>query len=260
MFLLQSINKNILYTGDFRISSSRFENYKILTQLTIHEVYLDSTFLSEAYSHFPTQVESVRAICVEINRWLNKHSNNKVFIKAPAQYSLEFLLMNIARKCKEKVYVSGQQQEKYIYFKELDEAISHNERSSRIFLEMIDRVKTVRFDKTAMILKPSALYWKNLKKGESFLKVDKDSNITRIAYSSHSSFTELKDFLQFLKPLKVFLNVSNTETMRTLGQVWQSNDNIDNDDDISEKLEKFNKRLNLMLREDCELLPKRIKL
>uniref|UniRef100_T1GQK7 Metallo-beta-lactamase domain-containing protein n=1 Tax=Megaselia scalaris TaxID=36166 RepID=T1GQK7_MEGSC len=57
MFLLQSNQKNILYTGDFRISLSRFEKYSRLKEIKLHEIYLDSTFLTEEYTYFPTQVE-----------------------------------------------------------------------------------------------------------------------------------------------------------------------------------------------------------
>lgn len=236
MFLLQSSRKNILYTGDFRISSCRFENYAILNNLTIHEVYLDSTFLTEDYTYFPSQVESVREICKVINRWLTAHSDNKVYIKAPAQYSLEFLIMNIAKKCKERVYVPEHQQAKYIYFPELDNAISPSEWNSRIFLETVDKSKTMEIDRSSMILKPSALYWKNLKKGEPFFKSESKSNVTRIAYSSHSSLEELKEFLQFLSPLKVFLNVSNPDTIKTLNQIWKPTCKTKENEDISGKL------------------------
>lgn len=262
MFLLQNIRKNILYTGDFRISSCRFENYAILDNLTIHEVYLDSTFLTEEYTYFPTQVESVREICKVINHWLTAHSDNKVYIKAPAQYSLEFLLMNIAKKCNERVYVAEHQQAKYIYFPELDNVISHNEFNSRIFLESFDRSKKSELGKSSMILKPSALYWKNLKKGQPFLKTESKSKATRIAYSSHSSLEELKEFLRFLSPMKVILNVANPDTIKTLGQIWKPTCKTKDNDDIPDKLEQFHKRLNQMLHSgnDTKLLPKRVKL
>lgn len=261
MFLLQSEDKNILYTGDFRISSSRFDKYTILTSITIHEVYLDSTFLSEDYTYFPTQVESVREICNVINRWLIKNRDNKVFIKAPAQYSLEFLLLNIAKKCNERVFVPEQQQLKYVHIPALDHAISQNEPNSRIFLQLNERFKTVKADKNTMILKPTALFWRNLKKGECFTQVDLKRNVTRIAYSSHSSFEELQEFLQFLKPLEVFLNVSNASTIKAFNKSWRTNCDKKENNESFYNVEQFNKRLNeILLNSDSKMLPKRQKL
>ncbi|KAL5286758.1 DCLRE1C family protein [Megaselia abdita] len=262
MFLFQSEDKNILYTGDFRISSCRFEKYSILTSLTLHELYLDSTFLTKEYDYFPTQVESVREICSLINKWLNENSDNKVFIKAPAQYSLEFLLMNIARKCKEKVFVPEQLQDKYIYFEVLDDVISSNKFNSRIFLETGDTFKgKASFNPHNMILKPSALFWKRLSKGDKFSRVF-DSNEFRVAYSSHCSLQELKEFIEFLKPVKIFLNVKNSETIQTLNSFWKSTEEKEIEkEDLSGKLEQFQRRLDRIIEtSDTKMLTKRIKL
>lgn len=261
MFLLQSNQKNILYTGDFRISLSRFEKYSRLKEIKLHEIYLDSTFLTEEYTYFPTQVESVREICKLINDWLGKEDSNKVVIQSPAQYSLEFLFMNIARKCKEKVYVPEQLQKKYIYFKDLDNVISCNKHQSRIHLELKTKSCPTQYEKHIRIIKPSALFWKNLQKGKSFVKANCTKNEFRIAYSSHCSFSEIQDFLEHFQPNKVFLNVMNDQTTKTFSKIWNSHKHSESENnEFNERLEGFNKRLQKIIQMDCDLLPKRIKL
>lgn len=210
MFLFETPTQTILYTGDFRIQKSHFHQYDLLKNKQIDSIHLDSTFLSEKFNEFPTQRESIFEICSLIQEWLQLHSENKILIEMPAQYGVEYLFIAIEEKLKQKIYVTEKQWQKYIYLPAMDNCISSDASKCRIFTKFKSFNESSSFLcplKRLRIIKPSAMFWKNWKRGESIVMQINDKNDYRVAYSNHCSCSELREFLEFTKPKRVSLNV-----------------------------------------------------
>lgn len=80
MLLFQVEGRDILYTGDFRMSLKNAMNMKILEEIRNFKkttIYLDSTFLKTTFPQFPTQTESVMKIKEISKRFLDKSDNHK---------------------------------------------------------------------------------------------------------------------------------------------------------------------------------------
>lgn len=85
MFLFQVEGRDILYTGDFRISLSNLEKFQLLREARDNNhlsIYLDSTFLKKSFIKFPKQSESVKAILKIIGKFLHasKYHKGKLLI------------------------------------------------------------------------------------------------------------------------------------------------------------------------------------
>lgn len=248
MFLFQTKTCNILYTGDFRITQNDLEkNFKILEDISIDVVYLDSTFLNKNYQEFPSQIDSINTILKIISEWLNINKNNQIFLEIPAQYGTEYLFIEIYRKLKQKIYIEKEQQNKYIYFSDMDKCISQNQNECRI--HVIKSEKIGEFDnRYKRIIRISALIWKNWKKGDKIFT--NNYNYYRVLCSSHSSLMEIKDFLNFIKPKSIKLNVipsnenEKQKMYKTLNEIYPLN-NVENEECSSEQVEKINDFTNI---------------
>lgn len=80
MLLFQIEGKDILYTGDFRISLQNTKNIKLLNEIKDYgniSLYLDSTFLSESFQEFPSQRESCLKVIEVVKKHLKLSSSNR---------------------------------------------------------------------------------------------------------------------------------------------------------------------------------------
>ncbi|XP_055911819.1 protein artemis-like [Eupeodes corollae] len=209
MFIFETAAQTVLYTGDFRVLRSHFHQYDFIKMKTIDTVYLDSTFLSEIFNEFPTQRESISEICSLIREWLDKHSENKILIEMPAQYGVEFLFIAIEQELNQKIFVDEKQWQKYIYLPAMDNCISPDIQECRILTKFkgFQEKKCEYSANRLRVIKPSAMFWKNWKRGQPIVMQMGDRNEYRVAYSNHCSCLELKEFLEFVQPKKVSLNV-----------------------------------------------------
>uniref|UniRef100_T1H4J4 Protein artemis n=1 Tax=Megaselia scalaris TaxID=36166 RepID=T1H4J4_MEGSC len=223
MFLFQCNDKNILYTGDFRISD--FEAYSQLKDLALDKIYLDSTFLSPKFNYFPTQEESVSKICELSKRFLDKDDSNRVVILMPAKWCwLDFpFLITIYEYFNQPILVTNDVFQRYKSLEDIvvDEqqiltkdninddvkiileykGIRPTELSEQQFLGQRERELRKKYGKDLKIIIPSAFRWRNLKKDEEIV------NGKHVACSFHCSFSELRNFVHHFDPEQIFLNV-----------------------------------------------------
>ncbi|CAO1327886.1 unnamed protein product [Diamesa tonsa] len=212
MYLFETDKKTILYTGDFRISLKNLENIKQLKELQDHDflvIYMDSTFFKKSFSKFPTQTESVEKIIELVDNWTKKSKHHKVHLNVPARYGYEYLLMELYKSLKQRIYIPEEEvYQQYLTISNLDNCVTNKELESQIILTPKYLKNISEKPKTDLVLniKLSAWFWTKWSEKKPFVS-SIDTNNVRVCYATHSSYDELKAFLLFLKPSKVFLNV-----------------------------------------------------
>ncbi|XP_055384832.1 protein artemis-like [Condylostylus longicornis] len=219
MFIFETQNKRILYTGDFRYSETAINKYPILLNKTFDVIHLDSTFLSDNYCDFPPQSESLRIICELTKTWIERGSEYKVIIETPAQYGLECVVRELYKKLKVLCSVEERHLEKYLYFPEMDRCLSNDINLSSVIIKQknfSNRNKSANLEKLKKcnyrILKPTAIYWRNWSNNKP-IYVHEGNEVYRIAFSNHCSLKELKNFLHMTKPKELKLNVLPSDSL-----------------------------------------------
>lgn len=99
---------------------------KFQDQISLDCLYLDSTFLSINYVHFPSQRKSVDTIINLTAKWLQAHPKNVLFLRPPANYGYEFLLVQLSQHFKVKIHVANATFQDYQYIPDFDSYISDN--------------------------------------------------------------------------------------------------------------------------------------
>lgn len=177
---------NHLYTGDFRIQEQDIHQityFKEFSQkFNLDVIYLDSTFLKEEYKHFPTQSESMAEIIRLTKDWLQLSSKHKVYFTFPARYGYEALLIELSKNFKQKIQVYDEIFENYKYISLLEECVTTQpSRIQVINWRFCNSLAKSNIDlENVRVIKPSALFWTNWKKGESIsAKTKEHKNILR---------------------------------------------------------------------------------
>lgn len=162
MFYFEGNATRVLYTGDFRLSSQKnFTTQSSGIRPTI--VYLDSTFLDEDYSYFPSREESTARVINLCTEWLAADQRNIVSLWLPAN-------------CDSSTRIH---------------ACTGTVRSNRnLSCEKLCNEDSLSFVRT---IRPSALRWRGLQPTERFWK--ESNNLFYVCYSAHSSCNELGAFL-----------------------------------------------------------------
>ena len=230
--------KNILYTGDFRLENQRLEDIQILHDtdgktLTIHEMYLDTTFCSPNYKEFPARVDAIQRIWEIVHSWIRKNgmyrrkrAKHVVLFHLPAQYGSEAILRYIYEQSssKWKIHVSQGKFNEYLCIEDLGQCTSpdpeeaqwihacswnntmSSNRNSSSKEESLRMIPCQEGPFEVCQIRPSAMYFKTSRLERSENKVVKcvGGQSYRVCYSSHSSLTELKAFVNYFKPILVF--------------------------------------------------------
>lgn len=196
------------------IALKKFQN-----QIHLDCLYLDSTFLSINYLHFPSQRESVDTIIKLTETWLQAHPKNVVFLRPPANYGYEFLLVQLSQHFKAKIHVTNATFRDYQYIPDFDSYISDNRyHCGRIHLcPSGDNNKWQLKKSTCLpsvheryvcIIRPTAMKWRNLEANDQHYEMHAGmDNTYSVCYSNHSSHDEIKFLIQYLQPKSVKLNV-----------------------------------------------------
>lgn len=181
-------------------------------------LYLDSTFLSSDYKHFPKQRESCNTIIKLTDDWLEKHPENIVVLRPPAAYGYEFLLMEMSQYFKVKVHVTNATFKDYLHIPKFDSYISNNlfhcgrihlcsSNPSKWQLKQCPCVPDLD-ESHICIIRPTAMKWRHLKASDQYYEKHSDiSNVYCVCYSNHSSSDEIKFLISYLQPKKIKLNV-----------------------------------------------------
>ncbi|XP_055315126.1 protein artemis-like isoform X1 [Sitodiplosis mosellana] len=223
MFLFEQGNKRILYTGDFRLYREDIEG--IIALKKFHEninldcLYLDSTFLSLDYAYFPKQRESINTIIELTEKWLEANPKNIVYIRPPANYGYEFLLVQLSQYFKVKIHVTNATFKDYVYIPDIDTYISNNPyHCGRIHLCPSGNANQWKLRKSLClpklderhicIIRPTAMKWRKLAANDIHYESHAEvPNSYSVCYSNHSSHDEIKFLIQYLRPKIVKLNV-----------------------------------------------------
>lgn len=208
-------HKTRLYSSDIQ----RIEALKKFQETAeLDCLHLDSTFLSMNYLYFPRQCESVATILKLAETWLTANEANVVFLRPPAVYGYEYLLVKIAQHFKIKIHVSDTIFEDYLYIPILDDHISNNQlKCGRIHLCLseggFNKWETKKStclpkidDRCVRIIRPTAMKWENLCATDQIYEIN-TNNTYFVCYSNHASLDEIKFLIQYLHPKLVKLNV-----------------------------------------------------
>ncbi|XP_055633308.1 protein artemis-like [Toxorhynchites rutilus septentrionalis] len=248
MFLFETDdNRNILYTGDFRLSPKDLRNLLALRKIELDVLYLDTTFFSKQYRYFPPQTQSLNKIVQLSREWLALHERNVISIKLPALYGSEFLFIELANQLEQKIHVRHEELQNYRFLAQLDEAVTSRTNETRIHACLRTSFNQYRklpcrpeLDSMHIrVIKPSALRWKNLSIGDPFWeRLGEEGQQFSVCYSNHASFEELEDFVRYLLPKEVRFNVTpkndseGSEMRSLLGTILVNNETFASDVDF----------------------------
>lgn len=208
MFLFEYNNKNILYTGDYRVSADDFKKFRFLYDSTghvkhIHKLYLDTTFFKVSYPYFPARDSSLQQVCELMKQWIKKSTEHTINIETPARYGQEYLFNEIAKQMKMPIHVSEEAYNFYKCIPEMDGTITDDGNSTRLHsacgttYQFICKscypkhfIKHIRF---------SAWVWNNQLLRNGNMIETSDATI-KACYSCHASLEEAQELIKFLKP------------------------------------------------------------
>ena len=140
-----------------------------------------------------------------------------VNIQVPARYGYEYLLIELSKMLKEKIFIRECDVfEQYSSISHLNSCVTNNQ-DVRIFLEPT----YLKFDrkhsddcKNYLNLQLSAMFWMNWNGGSFVHKTGPNSY--RVCYATHNSYEETRELLSYLKPKKVYLNVLSEDAEEKL--------------------------------------------
>lgn len=210
MFLFET-DKNVLYTGDYRVSASDLKKYCAFYQqgqlIKIHKMYLDTTFFSTSFLKFPSRQETLNAIVKIIKDWIYKNKRNVIQIQTSATYGSEYLFIEIAKEFNMPIHVNQIAYDFYKHIPDMDKAVTLDSTTTQIHSSCGINYKQICTPQDCPVrtIKPSAIYWRNKNLDQSI--VDHENENYRVCCSAHSSFEEIVEFLMFLKPDDVEPNV-----------------------------------------------------
>lgn len=210
MFLFETKNACILYTGDYRIAATDLKKFKCFYDdfglvKRIDKVYLDTTFFSKSYQTFPKRQDSLAALCKIISDWTSADPENYVRLDLPAHYGYEYVFKEIYSRCQMPVHVSSDKYEFYSKIPELDKCVTTNPSMTKVH----NWYYSWPIGKTR-IIKLSAMRWTsdNLQKG--IIQVDQNDKVF-VCFSTHASYQEGVALIEFLKPKKVHICVEQSD-------------------------------------------------
>lgn len=203
---------------------------KFREKIPLDYLYLDSTFLSVDYKHFPRQRESIEAIIRLTEQWLAKHDKNIVLLRPPAAYGYEFLLQQLSLHFGVKIHVTNATFKDYLHIPEFDMYMSNNRfRCGRIHLCATNPTKwqakecpclsSKLNEKHICIIRPSAMKWRRLNASDTnFEEHNETTNVYSVCYSNHASLEEIEHLVRYLQPKAIKLNVvpKNTKQIQKM--------------------------------------------
>lgn len=214
MFLFKTIDKIILYTGDFRVNINDLHKYKALhineKSIKLDAMYIDTTFLKENYENFPKRSVSVDQMIVRLIDWLST-DDNMVALSTSARYGYEHVFNEIYKQLGIKVYVDDQKWTVYSQIQHLVPGVTNSEDERRIHLCFYKCKLKEHDDKRRKILKIrlSARTWDNnmfdLTVNQTCTDKEKvnNQNYMNVCYATHCSAQELLHFTNYFSPSKI---------------------------------------------------------
>lgn len=194
MFILEKDDKSILYTGDFRYNVDDMHKMKVFKSFDgcvkrkFDTIFLDATFISESYANFPSREESTKEIIKIVQQWLDADENNHAHIQTSYLHGYEYIHKRLAIHFKTKVQVTNKFN--ILCRMGLSNYVTINDSRISIGASQYSR------DTKTLIVKPSALIWKNCNLKQISRKHESKPNCYNVCFSTHSSMEELKAFVK----------------------------------------------------------------
>ncbi|KAF9625607.1 hypothetical protein IFM89_024380 [Coptis chinensis] len=225
-FLFRVNDKRFVHTGDFRFCNSMKLKPIVKEFVGADLVFLDTTYCNPKFV-FPAQVESVNYVVETIKRIKVENEGlekNVLFLIVTYIIGKEKILLEIAEKCRCKIYVDSRKMD-------ILRVLGFGDRG--VFTEdvSVSDVHVVgwnvlgetwpyfrpNFSKMKEIMSDSGYSkvvgfvptgWMYEAKKDGFAVRTKDSlEIHLVPYSEHSSYEELREYVRFLKPKRVIPTV-----------------------------------------------------
>ncbi|XP_005097518.1 uncharacterized protein LOC101851577 [Aplysia californica] len=228
----------ILHTGDFR-ANPEMEQYQVLKNAVISELYLDTTYCNPSYA-FPPQVDVIDFVVSLVAKHMKANPQTLIVCGA---YTIgkERIFTAIAKELDSKICVMSDK-------KKVLDCLEDPELKSRVTLDwaqgqvhvlpmgklnqkgLFDHLARHHKFKSILAFQPTG--WTHTDKTISLkdLRPKWSSNgvtLYGVPYSEHSSFLELKRFVQFTRPLKILPTVNNgnpssRQKMEAIFKQWMS--------------------------------------
>lgn len=207
MFLFETNERNILYTGDFRMHPHDVKKVKAFydsfgNKKHIYKIYMDTTFFFNRYQQFPSRKQSLDQLCTIIKKWISQGDHYIINILTSARYGYEFVFMEIFKQILMPVHVDTEQYNFYSLIPDMDQSVTKDESETQIYSSFgnkcngINKIKSPQYK--IRNIKLSAMRW-NTPKLKSGIWED-DGDIIYICFSTHASFEECSELIKFLKP------------------------------------------------------------
>lgn len=213
MFLFETNDVCVLYTGDYRISTSDITKFKCFYDAfgnikPVHNIYLDTTFFMESYFALPKREDSLSELCKLILSWISQDPENCIKLDLRAKYGYEYVFKEIYNICKMPVHVDIEKFDFYSVIPELDKCVTTNGSSTRIHnCRYMQKETCEQCNKEKLrIIKLSAFRWENNDFKRGLCDVD-EQGIFYVCYSTHASYQEGIALLDFLKPKDIHICV-----------------------------------------------------
>ncbi|XP_059159126.1 uncharacterized protein LOC131943136 [Physella acuta] len=212
--------RKILHTGDFR-ASTEMENYVMLKDVVISELYLDTTYCDPSYA-FPPQHEVVNFAVTLVLKHV-KDNPNTLIVCGSYTIGKEKIFIAIAKILDSKICVMSDK-------KKVLDCLNDEELKSRVTLDwskgqvhvlpmgklnqeaLFEHYRKHSHYSSVLAFQPTG--WTHSEKLLSLenLRPKWSKNgvtLYGVPYSEHSSFLELKRFVQFIRPKKILPTVNN---------------------------------------------------
>ncbi|KHG17105.1 hypothetical protein F383_21615 [Gossypium arboreum] len=213
-----------VHTGDCRFCNSMKLNSYLNDFVGCDAIFLDTTYCNPKFV-FPSQEESVDYVVSVVDRIGKEFKEKKVlFLVATYVVGKEKILVEVARRCKRKIFVDGRKMEILnVLGYGGDKVFTVDESESNVhvvgwnvlgetwpyfrpnFVRMKEIMEEKGYEKIVGFV-PTG--WTYEIKRNKFAVRSKDSiEIHLVPYSEHSNYDELREYVKFLKPKKVIPTV-----------------------------------------------------
>ncbi|CAA7030310.1 unnamed protein product [Microthlaspi erraticum] len=230
LFKVKSENggfERYVHTGDFRFSDSMRFDSSLIGFIGCDGVFLDTTYCNPKFV-FPKQDESVDYVVNvidKIDEEETKETKKKVlFLVATYVIGKEKILIEIAKRCKRKIFVDARKMsilsilgcgEEGMFTEDEDESDVHVVAWNVLgetwpyfrpnFVKMNEIMVEKGYEKVVGFVPTGWTY--EVKRNKFAVKCKDSMEIHLVPYSEHSNYDELREYIKFLKPKRVIPTV-----------------------------------------------------
>ncbi|XP_012491347.1 DNA ligase 6 isoform X1 [Gossypium raimondii] len=213
-----------VHTGDCRYCNSMKLNSYLNDFVGCDTIFLDTTYCNPKFV-FPSQEESVDYVVSVVDRIGKEFKEKKVlFLVATYVVGKEKILVEVARRCKRKIFVDGRKMEILnVLGYGGDKVFTVDESESNVhvvgwnvlgetrpyfrpnFVRMKEIMEEKGYEKIVGFVPTGWTY--EIKRNKFAVRSKGSIEIHLVPYSEHSNYDELREYVKFLKPKRVIPTV-----------------------------------------------------